>query len=164
MTFSEFIFAVVPPVLAIAIERLGIPSDEYLAAKAKLRQTKSGAADEVGDMIREMCKGTVSMSSVAPTLVSFIATWFAIFGTKEPNAVLYDFGGVALTALATLAIVRMLNKYGPHELATHLIILPFKWRDSRYTSITPAKVIHWMIYLTNLALIAACIAVYFHWL
>lgn len=165
MIFSEFVFAAVPPALAIAIEGFSLPSGDYLKAKAVERQKLAALPEAASDMIHQMSMGAVSMSSIAPTLITLVTTVFAIFGT-EPNAVFYDFGCVVFAILMTLCVVKLLSKYGPYELTTNLIKLPFKMkiRNSHYLPVTRAKVLHWGIYLTNALLIVASIAVYRKWL
>jgi hypothetical protein len=160
MTRSELLFALTTPSIAVILEKLRIPSDEYLAAKAEDRRKRAGLPTAAADMIREMSKGAVSMSSAAPTMVSFVISGFVLLNDSV-DAALYDFFWLLATIVLVLIFLRLLNRFDPYELATTRMPLPFKIRGHRTMPRTWANFITWMIYGINFTLILLALLVFF---
>jgi hypothetical protein len=157
MKAADLVFALVPPALAILLQRFPIPSENYLAAKAKERQQQGKLKADVTPMILETTKGALAMASFVPTVVSFVVSaWALIYDRPD----LREYGTILLVLFLGIGIVAAswLTKSGPFELSTRLLRRPFGGRASSWNGV---NVINLTIYAVNLLLIALALAKWF---
>jgi hypothetical protein len=168
VTGADFIFAALPPFFAILLQRFSFPNDEYLQQRAneyaeELRppSPRSGVAPSQGPAeaargtIFQAAKGAVAMASVAPTLVSFVISAFALVHDRK-DAWVYMLIIVGIGISGAIWGLSKMHSYGPVEIASYNIRFHLgRWHFKR------ADVIAWVTYLINAGLILLAILVYF---
>src|ERR1700730_8323586 len=159
MTRPDFVFAVLPPALAILLQWFPLPPDKYLAAKAAERQAKAKLAPEASAMILETAKGALADASFAPTFVSFIVSAYALVYDR-PDVREYALLLIVFALVIGVSAASRLSRYAPFELSTTRlrVLLPFK--RNLLLPVTWTGVINCAIYGINGLLIVLAVATY----
>lgn len=158
MKLADLVIAAVPPALAILLQLFPIPSDRYLDNAARERQRRGGLPLEAGDMILGTVKGALSIAAFVPTMMSLILSSMALLYDRDDFAEWLSLW-VCLGMVVVVVLTSCLTRFAPFELETTRLRLLFMPRV--LLPMTWAQVINWVIYGTNLILVALAVAKFF---
>src|ERR1700677_2191326 len=169
MTQDDFIFAVVPPVLAIALQLFTFPADRTIDRAADQLKGRYGISDIVAKGVAELAKGAVTIAGVAPTFVSLALT-ICVLSREENNAPLFVVIALTFTIILVLLVLNVSTKRSIYEVQTTKIPLPIKIGPIRdhgpyYTfGISFAQGLHIFVYAVNLLVLGLTFLVYKKWI
>jgi hypothetical protein len=154
MKFSDFLFALVPPALAVLLQLCPIPSDKYLDQTSRSRQRKEQLPDEAAAVINGSTQGALAIASFVPTFLSFLVSAYALVydqdDVREYALILF-----LLAILVIIVMARGLMGSDPFELGTMRLRAPFGIK--KFLPITCLTAINVAIYGTNGLLIGLAI-------
>src|SRR5690348_1904920 len=150
MDASDFGLAVIPPVLAMAVERLNPLSYGHLLASARADLVQY-QLDENHDLLIETVAlssaAAIELAMLAPTFVSAVTSGFAILHAI-PNPFWYVIAYVLLFLTLALGILRLLSGLTFHQIQTTRPVIRWWGRDRaiRWFIVT---IVSFVIYLSN---------------
>jgi hypothetical protein len=89
MTLLELIQNCVPPGLAIVLQKYPIPSDRWIETQAADAKRAKELSDAATRTVRETARGTVAVSSMAPTIVSYMTSAYTLTSNTWSGAIGY---------------------------------------------------------------------------
>lgn len=169
MENKEFVVAILPPALAIAIELLNPFNGRYFekaaneiirddlpqpdASQAELQQLIAMVKIVLGPAMT----GAASIAGLAPTLVAFIMTCVAVVYFIDDT--FYWFVGlIVIGVLLALSMAVVASTRSPLQMETRPL------RAFGRPLLLPTSLFSWLIYVTNAIVILGFVAVKFDWL
>jgi hypothetical protein len=159
MTGLELALSCAPPALAILLQLFPIPNDRWIASQAGSAAASHGLPGPAATVIRETTRGSITISSMAPTIVAYITGAFALLASGTPGAgYLWIYLAVIVPGIAgsVIAAALVLGR-SAMAIATGGVPLPIA-----HFGPTPATLINWGIYLLNGFLIVLSVLAYEH--
>lgn len=165
MDTEGFIFAIVPPVLAIIAEWAPILNDRYFKSQAdqivgsEIAQPPDGPCKSdvelvIGNakqLLQSSMAGTAALAGLGPTFVSFVISSIAILFALD-DAKWWIFGDIVIFLIGIGAIIAMISGHTVFEIQTHKL--------GKSMKTTRAKVFSRLVYITNILLIVTAAAVF----
>ncbi|MBO6527962.1 hypothetical protein [Erythrobacter sp.] len=155
MSTENFIFAVMAPALALALHIFSPLTSRFLQVQAeRIALSELGGDSQVKAsvtiMLKETMAGASALASLAPTLVSFVISGFAIFiSVSEPFWWVVSLA-IGLVLLAIL-VVWMISGRSIFEL--QVLKVPI-------LKVPRSRILGWITLLTNFALIGLATAIW----
>jgi hypothetical protein len=161
MEFSAVGLAIIPPALAIAVERLRPVSESLLrrSAEQDLLDYEAANHQQLIDDATKLANGAVEVAGLAPTLVASVTSGFGIlheFPQPFWPAIIYVLIFIALVLL----LLRLLTGQTFLQLDDRRLAVTL-WGRERTLPWTGTKIMSYFIYSANLILIVFAITTYF---
>lgn len=160
MTDLGLALSCVPPTLAILLQKFSIPNDRSIASQASAAAAAHHLPAAAAVVIRETARGSLAVSSMAPTIIAYTTGAFALLATGAPGSKAYleiYLVVIGVGAVGTLVAVALVLGQSTMDIAIGGIPLPIV-----HFGPTRATLIKWGVYLMNLILIALSVLVYEH--
>jgi hypothetical protein len=160
MDFATVGLSIIPPALAIAVERLNPINEQSLRRSAieDLRDYENKNHQQLIDDATKFANGAVEVAGLAPTLVAAVTSGFGILH-ELPQPFWPSLVYVLIFVTLILFVIRLLSGQTFLHIDDRRTAVWF-WGRERTLPWTSSKIVSFCIYLANLLLIVFALATY----
>jgi hypothetical protein len=152
-----------PPLIAVALQKWGIPSGRALAGYAASEGRRAGLSAATIKLIENNLRGAVAENNLAVTLVSFPTGALALFHAVHDqlqDELIYLYILVAIFIILCVAIGNMIGGRSLHDIVVERFRSWSQKPGRRFLPVTPINVINGAIYGVNIVLIIMAVLFY----